>query len=261
MSSHTLSAPVPTPAGQPDVVTRLAVTWQHPVNRRHEPVGLLTHEGGMFRFRYLARADEVEGFQPFLGFPAIEGDYIAPRLFPLFAQRVMSPSRPDYRRYLEALWLPPDATAWAILARSQGQREGDGIRVFVEPVVDDDGATRSTFLVHGVRHRLHADPRVEGAIAALAAGDDLQLVDEPDNPADARAVLITDQGRIALGWVPSVLLPYVHLVLADGVANVRVERANDSTVPPGYRLLVTLGGNISPSYRAFDGPAWEFHAS
>jgi hypothetical protein len=261
MSSHALAAPTPTSAGRPDNVTRLAVTWQHPINRRHEPVGLLTDEGGVFRFRYLARADRVEGFQPFLGFPDITGDYVAQRLFPLFAQRVMSPSRPDYPRYIEALWLPPDATAWAVLARSQGQREGDGIRVFVEPLVDEDGSTRSTFLVHGVRHRLRQDPRVEAALAALAQGEDLVLIDEPDNPADPRAVLITDQGRIPLGWVPSVLLPYVHTALAVGATSVRVEKVNDSNTPPGYRLLVTLHGRVPPGYRAFDGPGWEPHAS
>jgi hypothetical protein len=147
-------------------------------------------------------------------------------------------------------------------ARSQGRREGDGVRVFVEPPVDAKGSTQSTFFVQGVRHRLREDPRVEAVLTTLAPGDDLVLVNEPDNPADPRAALITDRGRIALGWVPSVLLSYVHQALADSVATtVHVERANDSTIPPGYRLLVTLRGHVPPGFQAFDGSGWELHTT
>ena len=261
MHSDTLAAPTLTLPARSDTATRLAVTWQHPVNRRHEPVGLLTCDSGLFRFRYLARADDVEGFQPFLGTPDLNGDHVSPRLFPLFAQRVMRLSRPDFPRYLEALCLPSDADQWQILARSQGQREGDGIRVFMEPLVDANGATRSTFLVHGVRHRLAANPHVEAALAALVPGEQLTLVNEPDNPADAQAILVSDQRDVALGWIPSVLLTYVNTAVASGTTEIRVERANDPSTPPGYRLLVTLHGHVPPGHRPFHGPDWEPHTS
>jgi len=253
MSPNALVAPASAADHATRQLTRLAVTWQHPVNRRHEPVGLLVCDDRGFQFRYLRRADEVEGFQPFLGFDDLDRVYSAPRLFPLFAQRVMSPSRPDFPRYLRSLLLTPSATERDILARSQGQREGDGIRVFVEPAVDDSGRTEATFLVHGVRHRLHADPRVEQVLRALVPDEQLRLVDEPDNPADPRAVLVSHRSGVALGWVPSVLLAYVHVV---SEAQVRVLHANGPDVPPGYRLIVRLNGRVSPGYRAFDGPAW-----
>lgn len=256
MSPSTLVAPA-SPAGHAtSQLTRLAVTWQHPVNRRHEPVGLLVCDDGGFQFHYLRRADLVEGFQPFLGFDDLDKTYRSRRLFPLFAQRVMSPSRPDFPRYLQSLFLPPSATAWEILGRSQGQREGDGIRVFVEPAVDDSGLTEATLLVHGVRHRLRADPSVEQALRTLVPGEELRLVDEPDNPADPQAVLVSHRSGVALGWVPSVLLPYVHTVSDP---QVRVVRRNGPDVPPGYRLVVRVEGRVSPGYRAFDGPVWAPH--
>lgn len=235
---------------------RLAVAWQHPGNRRIQPVGVLTCSAMGFAFSYLRSAAEVEGFQPFLGFPDLDRRYESATLFPLFAQRVMRSSRPDYDRYLRALWLDDDASAWSILGRSQGQREGDGIRVFPEPSVDDDGRTISTFFVSGLRHRMTSDPRVERALETLAVGDALTLRDEPDNPADERALLVEERTGVDLAWVPSVLLDYVHAVRSIGTPAVTVTTTNGAGVPPGYRLLVTVEGAVPPGYRPFSGAEW-----
>ena len=236
---------------------RLVVTWQHPVNRRIEPVGMLSCGAAGFRFWYLRRASEVDGFQPFLGFPDLSNEYSSEQLFPLFAQRVMSTKRADYSRYLQSLLLSDAATEWEILARSQGQREGDGIRVFLEPEVASDGQTATTFFVHGVRHRLQDDPSaVEGALDRLAPGQSLRLVDEPDNPVDRRALLVSEDDGVALGWVPSVLLDYVHAVRAHGEPRLVVDHVNGRDVPPGYRLLVTLSGQVEPGLRPFSGEGW-----
>jgi len=114
--------------------------------------------------------------------------------------------------------------------------------------------------VHGVRHRLRQDPAVEPALAALHVDQELDVVEEPDNPVDPQAMLVTRRGGPSLGWIPSVLLPYVHEVTATGPSRVRVVRANGPEVPPGYRLLVGLDGHVRPGYRAFDGPDWALRA-
>ena len=145
MSTSTLGA---TPSfTDRSVDRRLAVAWQHPETRRITPVGLLTCAESIYTFCYLWSARAVAGFQPFLGFPDLERRYEATSLFPLFAQRVMRASRPDFSRYRQALRLEAEASDWSILGRSQGQREGDGIRVFPEPEVDEVGVTTSTFFV------------------------------------------------------------------------------------------------------------------
>jgi len=237
-------------------MTRLAVSWQHPHNRRHEPVGLLSCDDHGFHFRYLRRAQDVPGFQPFLGFEDLGRIYSSPQLFPLFTQRIIRPSRPDFPRFLQALWLTDQADDWQILARSQGQREGDGIRVLMEPSVDASGDTNTIFLVHGVRHRLRDDPDVEAALTTLQRGDRLRLVNEPQNPVNPLAVLVSNDGDTRLGWVPTVLLSYIHRAQEYGVLQVTVLQSSGPTVPPGYRLLVEVKGRIDAGYRPFDGPDW-----
>lgn len=254
MSTSTLGA---SPSlTDPSAGRRLAVAWQHPETRRITAVGLLTCGDSSYNFSYLRSAAAVEGFQPFLGFPDLDRRYEANALFPLFAQRVMRASRPDFSRYRQALRLEADASDWSILGRSQGQREGDGIRVFPEPYVDAAGGTTSTFFVSGLRHRMRQDPRVSGALDALTPGDRLKLIDEPTNVDDARALLVAEGSGLTLAWVPSVLLSYVHAVRSIAEPSLTVIGTNGLDVPPAYRLLVHLRGTVAEGYQSFDGPEW-----
>lgn len=254
MSTSTLGATPSSTLGY--VGLRLAVAWQHPGTRRITAVGLLTCNESSYAFSYLRSASLVEGFQPFIGFPDLDQRYEAQALFPLFAQRIMRSSRPDFERYREALRLEAEPSDWAILGRSQGQREGDGIRVFPEPDVDQDGLTTSTFFVSGLRHRMQQDRRVSEALAELAPGDRLTLVDEPTNDQDARALLVAERTGLALAWVPSVLLLHVHAVRSIAPPVLTVAGTNGLDVPPAYRLLVTLDGTVPVGYRPFNGPEW-----
>ncbi len=254
MSTSTLGA---TPSfTDRSVDRRLAVAWQHPETRRITPVGLLTCAESTYTFCYLWSARGVAGFQPFLGFPDFDRRYEATALFPLFAQRVMRASRPDFSRYRQALRLEAEASDWSILGRSQGQREGDGIRVFPEPEVDEVGVTTSTFFVSGLRHRMREDSRVSAALASLTPGTRLSLVDEPTNQEDARALLVAEGTGVILAWVPSVLLSYVHAVRSFAEPSLTVVGTNGVDVPPAYRLLVNLRGTAPEGYRPFDGPEW-----
>jgi hypothetical protein len=83
------------------------------------------------------------------------------------------------------------------------------------------------------------------------------LVDDPENPINARAVLVSAQDRRPLGWVPEPLLEYVRQVRDSGDCTLSVVRANGPEVGPRLRLLVRLYGSISGAYRPFVGPAWQ----
>ncbi len=237
-------------------IPRLAVTWRHPLTRRTTAVGLLTHVGATYRFCYLRSVGAVEGFQPFLGFPDLERRYAADVLFPLFAQRVMRPSRPDFDRYRRALGLGVDSRDWSMLGRSQGQREGDGIRVFPEPDVDEAGATSSTFFVRGLGDRMRQDPRVEPALVRLVVGDRLRLRGERATAEDARALLVVERTGVGLAWVPGVLLSHLDTIRSHGAPELSVVDTNGPDAPPAYRLLVMLRGTAPVGYRPFDGPEW-----
>jgi hypothetical protein len=238
-------------------VQRLAVAWQHPVERRISPVGLLDYDGVTYRFRYLRRALETAGFRPFLGFPEWDREYISDRLFPMFAERVMSPRRPDYPTYLRTLDLPDDPSPMEVLARSEGRRVGDTVQLFPEPTVQPNGRTTCRFLVHGIRHMLRADPGVEDKLARLSVGGRLVLVDEPTNPYNPRAVLTSSVDGQRIGWVPDLLLDYVHTVLETGSVTVVAEHVNGPEAPFHLRVLARLDAQVQIGYRPFTGPEWE----
>lgn len=239
-----------------EVTHRLVVTWQHPVSRSIRSVGVLACDSDGFTFSYLDAARHVPDFRPFLGFGEMNRRYKSSTLFPFFAQRVMRPSRPDYAAYLHSLALAEDADAWAILARSQGARAGDTTRVFPEPEVTSSGRTRHTFFANGVRHALDEDPAVESALSDLRPRAVVHLRGQPDNPINPRAVQVVSDAGLALGWVPDVLLDYLAAVRSVGDPAITVTMVNGVDVPAGFRLLLTLDGQVPDGYEFFGGSSW-----
>jgi hypothetical protein len=236
---------------------RLAVAWQHPDRRSIQPVGLLSAMSDHYEFCYIQNASEVDGFTPFFGFPELHRRYASERLFPLFAQRVMDPRRPDYVKFVQTLDLSPEATPWEQLTRSEGRRSGDTIVLFPEPVVNQDGSSCCKFFVHGIRHMLSVDPDLERELSTLRQGDALRLVPDPDNPVNPKALLATDaRNGIVLGWVPDVLLDYAHAVLNSGDYRLDVRRANGADVPTYQKLLVELDGFVAEGFSAFASERW-----
>lgn len=229
---------------------RLVVAWQNPESRRIAPVALLDHGHDEYRFRYLRRALLVPGFRPFLNFPDWRTDYRSERLFPLFAQRIMSPRRPDFQAFLRQLDLAPGATPWEQLARSEGRSSGDTIQVFPVPAVGADGSTTCMFLVHGVRYCN------EGRLPPLVRGREVELVPEPTNPKNPLAVQVVVDGA-AIGWVPDLLLDYVRGVREAGSVRAVVQHVDGPEAPPHLRVLLRLEGSLSNGHRPMVGADWE----
>src|SRR5947209_4726112 len=115
----------------------LFLAWQDPESRRWYPVGRLETLNGLYSFTYtkgaeLARSDAQ--FKPLMSFPELHTIYVSERLFPLFANRLLSPTRPEYSDYLQWLSIPENARdPVAILYRSGGRRVTDTLEVFPGP--------------------------------------------------------------------------------------------------------------------------------
>ncbi len=236
---------------EPTGTARLVVALQDRASRRIAPIGLLEQSDAGYAFAYLRRVMDIPGFRPLLGFEDLERRYESPVLFPLFSQRLMSPRRSDYVRYLTVLGLPDGSPPLTVLGRSGGRRAGDSIFLVPEPQVDPDGRTSTFFFVHGLRHREGAESRV----ARLREGDMLTLRDDPDNPVNGHALLVTREGD-ALGWVPDLLLEYVRRVRDSGAMNLRVAQVNDADAPANLRLRVRLDGSVPRGYLPFHGEEW-----
>lgn len=230
----------------------LLVAWQNPDTRLILPVGVLEYGGEAgYRFRYLRRAPEIDGFQPFLSFPDWQRTYASRHLFPLFSQRIMSPRRPDFGQFLHQLHLSEDATPWEQLARSEGRRTGDTVQVFPIPVVLSDGSTSCRFLVHGIRHV------AGGQLPHLDPGEGLQIQADPTNHVNPEAVLVCNLDGERLGYVPDLLLDHLRAVQCAGPIALTVEHVNGPEAPAHLRLLVRLDGQAPVGYEPMSGPRWE----
>lgn len=235
---------------------RLLVAWQDPRRRRIAPVGVLEQRSDGYSFAYLRSAADAPGFRPFLGFEDLDVRYRSRELFPIFRQRLMDEKRPDYRTYLAVLGLREGAPPLMILGRSGGRRAGDSIFLVQEPDVAEDGTTRSVFFVHGVRHQQGALVRID----ELVAGETVLLRDDPHNPVNPRAVLVTARDGQPLGHVPDLLVDYVQRAREVVPPTVTVQQVNGEDTPPNLRLLVRLEGRLPVGYRPFTGPEWETQA-
>lgn len=235
----------------------MIVTRRSPADRAYSAIGYLDKvvdddDNPIYEFTYLSRLADDLAFVPIVGFRDVRRHYRSSRLFPSFADRVMSAKRPDRPQYLAALSLQSDADAWEILTASGGYREGDPIELVSLPSYDhSSGATTAHFLAHAVRY---CTDEASAHISGLKAGQRLALRPDPANPKDPRAVEVAD-GALSLGFVPSPLLDYVHSVMDGGPYELTVVHANPAETHPHLRLLLRLGGRCEGF--VFDGPEWQ----
>lgn len=233
-------------------VRRLLVT-QRGDDSLYRPVGFLDYDGLHYNFSYLRSATSQPWFRPLPGLARVGRPYRSEELFPLFRERIPSPRRSDYDSTMFALDLPAGAEPFEVLARSGGHRAGDSIQVIPVPMPDFAGRVSMLFFAHGVRHM---SPRAQEAISRLRRGERLQLVAEPSNPVNNRALLVADDSDLTLGYVPDPLVEFVHEV-RERPHRLVVERANGPDVPYHHRLLIRLDGSVEPRRTPFSGPGWE----
>jgi hypothetical protein len=237
----------------------LFVAWRSggPTNGCWGPVGKLERIDDGYRFAYTRGARTLEGFQPFHEMPELEEVYESVDLFPLFANRLLSPNRPEYNAYLT--WsgfdpaTPPDPIA--ILGVTEGLRATDALELFPCPTPDADGCYANKFFLHGVRH-MHEAARAR--VDQLQSGDRLGFMFDASNTFDYGAVAVRTcdpSGQLLIGYVPRYLAAeFRHLHAACGVGSVQlvVERVNTSA-PAQQRLLCRMMACWPAGYRPCAG--------
>lgn len=210
---------------------RLLVSRQDPESGRYATVGILSFDGRRYGFEYCEAAE-----RPLPGLP-FGSVHVSEMLFPVFAERVIDPRRPEWNETLGYLGLSMDAGPFKILEVSGGGRTGDTYELTPLPA---PGRVSVPFLVHGVRFLSEGE---RAKIDTLAVGQQLAVRPEEDNPAVSRALLVTHDGA-RLGYVPTPLLEYVHDIVARE-HELTVERVNPISAGLRLRLLVRLVGTYS----------------
>ena len=237
----------------------LFASWRDPASGSIYPIGRLIRRGrgdaANYSFAYLKLAEQLHGFEPLPGLPDLHRRYESDRLFPVFANRVMPRSRPEFDLLATRVHLTSDADPFEVLARAGGRRATDRIEVFAAPSPSEDGQGCALFFVRGLRH---VDGAAEAA-STLRYGDQLALVDDPQNDYNTRAVILRVCDGRQLGWVPDYLVDFVHEMrqLNDADPVVAVEHLNEQSVPAHMRLLCRMTAPWPDGYVPFSGPEFQ----
>ena len=201
-------------------------------------------EQDRFCFRYTAGAklaEETVGLPPLLEFPDFHRVYRSNRLFALFRNRVINPSRPDRFEYLEALDLSEDATPLEVLAVNGGERITDPYEVFPKLVKDRDGRFKCRFFLHGWRHLSKTS---RDRILRLKSDESLQVAIELNNPVTGLALQLQTRDYCLIGWTPRYLVSDLVEATSEGEGNYEVSVVKVNQMPPSsdQRILIELRG-------------------
>lgn len=223
------------------------VAWQAPDTHVWHVVGNLQERDSEYVFSYTKGALNSSKFTKFSGMNDVNETYVSKELFPLFKNRLLSPRRPEYPKFIHWLGLDQtDAKPIDILARSGGMRSTDQLQMFKRIEIDRDGNFEHYFFAHGLSHMTaSANERV----SKLSSGDKLYFCIDPQNDFDKLAVLIrVDEPAEVLGFCPRYFSRNIRSLLLDedSTITLSVERISDDA-PHNYRLLCKIVGNASPS--------------
>lgn len=206
------------------VTKKLHLVWKDPETRRYHRVGQFESlQDGRYAFAYLHGAQILHGFSPLVQYPDLSRVYLSAELPAFFANRVMSSKRPSYDSYLAWLGLDSEAPPVEILARTGGGRATDTFHL-VDTFEAVNGRSEGVFFVSGIRYK-------DADWQNLIHGQHLDLVDDADNPVNAKAILLTSDGT-ELGWVPDWLVDDLQGFRSAGRhLSVAVEQVNTDAPP------------------------------
>lgn len=228
----------------------LFLAWQDCQSRLWFPVGQLTFDGEIYTFTYVEGAKQAHqecGFEPLLSFPDWNRVYRSTKLFAVFANRVMSRSRPDYHSFLSRFNLSAEnLDVMEFLGRTGGVRQTDNLTVFPCPKPNAYGQYHLHFLAHGLRYLPECSVK---RLEQLEIGDSLWLAHEFHNPYDYKALTLNTADHYLLGYCPRYLVGNIFEILMrnPNLVKVTVATINLSPTPLKYRLLCQM------TYSGFEG--------
>lgn len=219
----------------------LFLAWQDPQSRHWLTVGRLTFENNLYKFVYTSGALESQNFSCFARMDDLYSSYVSEELFPLFANRILSKSRPEYNDFIR--WLTadnePKDDVFTMLALTGGVRGTDLLEIFPCPEPDASGNYNINFFCHGLRHL----PNESSArVRALPPGEKLFALLDVQNPFDPLALALrTDDPTTLVGYCPRYLAEDFNFYLKHDpdVVKFKVLKVNPDA-PEQMRLLCNM---------------------
>ncbi|WP_338022943.1 DNA-binding protein [Argonema galeatum] len=243
----------------------LFLAWQDANSGDWFPIGKLTFDGKMYEFAYtkgILEAIEKCGFEPLYSLPDLNKVYRSVELFPLFSNRVLSRSRPNYKNFVELLNLPQhEDDPITLLARSGGQKATDKFEVFPCPERDENGLYHIHFFVRGLRH---LPPGSLDRINHLRKNEPLLLVHDFQNRSDRKALMLrTNETFLGdlypVGYCPRYLVDDAFNFIGQNpeLVHIHVERVNPAPTPLQFRLLCNMTAPWPDDFHPFSSPMYQ----
>ena len=233
----------------------VAVRLEGEGTTRWSPVGRLQFIDSTYHFVYTRGACSTAGFKPFSGMESLDTIYRSNELFPVFVNRMLTKSRPEYDAFLR--WSgfdaasPPDPIA--ILGVTEGIRRTDMIELFPLSIPDEHGRYVNRFFLHGLRYM---PPETRERVTTLKPGDQLFPEFEKLNGADPNAVALkTKTDDVLLGYVPRYLAQDFRKVMQSCQSDrmrLTVYRVNPDA-PLQQRLLCELDASWPDGFKPCSG--------
>lgn len=239
---------------------KLFLAWQSPKTHRWFPIGQLTFDRGNYDFVYthgVEMALKEPIFRLLHSCPELDRIYTSPELFPLFSNRLMRTSRPDYVDYIQSLNFPESEThPINILARTGGRKATDNFEVFPYPEAKEDGLYEIHFFVRELRYMPKAS--IE-SVKQLQVKERLYLMQDFQNAYDSHALLLRNEQRHNLGYCPRYLTTDISQILKQNSQSilVEVEKINHAPNPMQFRLLCKMTVKVEDSFNFLSGQEYQ----
>ena len=238
-------------------MSELIVAWQNQYNREWIPIGKLHYDGDIYTFFYTKGAKRAKeaGFKLLPRMDTLEQTYYASKeaLFPTFANRLLTKSRPEYEDYKQWLSLSDD-NAMEELAKNNGIRATDSIQLYAIPQKKDN-QYKLEFFSHGISH---LTPHYQQRVAKLETREKLFIAKDIQNEFDNNALFIRTKDPVEIvGYIPRIYAKDISYLLDnDKSANLEVKQINKDA-PMQFQLLCSFNAKWKSGFKPFDDEDFE----
>jgi hypothetical protein len=215
----------------------LYLEWADPVANSWLTVGKLSENNGKYLFQYSSAAASSQRFTPFGRMTDFNTIYESEELFPLFSNRLLNKSRPEYKSFLSWLDIDDSASPIDILSLSQGTRATDSLRVYSLP--EKIGSEYvSKFFIAGMSHVAHEPAE---RLEQLKKDERLYLMEDTQSAYSNALTLRTEEPKMLVGYCPSFLSAQIKTLLDrdKNCVQVSIQKVNFDAPPP-YKILCKL---------------------
>lgn len=236
----------------------LFVAYQDPSSRDWMPVGRLTHGAEGYSFVYTKGATQLPAFVPFGRMQDMHSKYVSEQIFPLFSNRLLPKSRPEYLEYLNWLGLTPAShDNLEELARTGGLRATDTLELIPCPEPTSSNQYEVFFFCRALNYM---PSETQARASMLKEGERLFLLKDVQNQSDSFALMLrTDVPVTTIGYVPRYysedFSKLISLLDSDAI-KVTVERVNHEA-PIQYRLLCKLTAPWPTNFKPCESGSFE----